>query len=235
MKIKGKIVRTPEDRETARNEGYMGDFGPGDYYMVHDDYPYRSFCSGKATQLLSGAGGPIDYSTYGNVTDTISWGYHGRGSDLLAVYLLAASLYPNGRLGESHSFYIEKPILGPALRHYKAFSEEVIANLPDVWEMDTEWVKGWIEEREKSFNAETKNINQNQRKNHGRRTGNTKAARTKAHHAGGVGSSQAELPTGNRRTDGAEGIPGQNEGWHTQDLLLPGQVQRQGQEPPGSD
>lgn len=137
-----------------------------DYYKIGDyrhDSPIRlrpdleahiggSFivgCSGKATQLLHpGINGTIDY---GPVTDVMSWGYDGRGSELLAAYLIATAFCRRSSgLDESRTSWVDPAVIELVHRHYKQFSTEVIANLPDEWEMDMDWVKEWVMEREKT-------------------------------------------------------------------------------------
>lgn len=105
-------------------------------------------CSGKANQLL---GRP-----YHNPDDTMSWGFEGNGSDLTAAWLIAEALHYElygGVMaeGEHHAEicsnnYVE--ILPVIQSHYKQFSTEVIASLPDEWEMDTAWIKAWIMDKE---------------------------------------------------------------------------------------
>lgn len=156
MKIYGKIIT--DSKEWGIYYGIMG--VPGcKYYALgvrkatyglarSDDEHGIAGCSGKANQLLG--------KQYYNPTDTMSWGFEGNGSDLMAAWLIAEALYyeEHGHtMGESFEHCYSHPehyerVLPLMNRHYKQFSTEVIANLPDEWEMDTEWVKQWINERE---------------------------------------------------------------------------------------
>lgn len=155
MKIYGKILSALGNIKTYKLGVGVTEDGQlltSNYYTAVNSggrVPYVNIagCSGKATQLLNP--NPV-FGEYGYVNDVMSWGYDGRGSDLLAGWLIMQALSKNSNMDESRSIGTEQlknqPIM---LRHYKQFSTEVIANLPDEWEMDTEWIRQWVTEREK--------------------------------------------------------------------------------------
>lgn len=152
MKIYGKIITDPKEWEAYHGTNAI----PGcSYYALGLEKNkfgiYRrgiSGCSGRANQLLG--------RSYHNPDDTMSWGFEGNGSDLTAAWLIAGALYYEtwgAIMGESECIavrfshnYVE--ILPVIQSHYKQFSTEVIASLPDEWEMDTAWIKAWIMDKE---------------------------------------------------------------------------------------
>lgn len=145
MKIYGKIIRDQEE------QGIYGVVSPGTELYALGNFKGKNGrlirnqiagCAGKATQFLGG--------DYFYPKDTMSWGFDGPGSDLLAAWLIMKGLCSTVTMNESSCVYSEDLIdMEIMLRHYKQFSAEVIAKLPDEWEMDTKWVKGWVMEREK--------------------------------------------------------------------------------------
>lgn len=161
MKIYGKILKTIKDKERQFEYDLHGW-----YYKIGDCLVYEesidgtiytrvgnqniAACSGKATQLLiPDVEEAVRTGNYGDVSDVMSWGYEGRGSDLLAAWLIGCAFSPGGHLPESRFCCVHQDIIDMVKAHHKQFSTEVIANLPDEWEMDTTWVKRWVMEREK--------------------------------------------------------------------------------------
>lgn len=145
MKIYGKIIK-----DTAEKTDY-GIYSPGTELYALGNFKEKNGrlirnqiagCAGKATQFLGG--------NYFYPKDTMSWGFDGPGSDLLAAWLIMKGLCSTVIMNESSKVYESDVIdMEIMLRHYKQFSTEVIANLPDEWEMDMKWVKDWVTEREK--------------------------------------------------------------------------------------
>lgn len=100
-----------------------------------------------------------------------AWGYNGESPTLLSIAIL--SLYANIHRDDDwrsdvHNSILIKPLantmapflsrhniplLGEDLdvefikKHYKAFMEEVIAKLPDNWELTYEEIKAWIKKK----------------------------------------------------------------------------------------
>lgn len=161
MKIYGKILKTKEEKARQFKYDLHGWYYKiGDWISVEKDRLGNGYhrignadiaaCSGKANQLLMpDVLEAMRTGNYGDVSDVMSWGYEGRGSDLLAAWLIGCAFSPGGHLPESRFCCVHQDIIDMVKAHHKQFSTEVIANLPDEWEMDTTWVKRWVMEREK--------------------------------------------------------------------------------------
>lgn len=165
MKIYGKILKTKEDKRRQFQCDYHGWYYKiGDWHHVETGIEGRNYtlignsfiaaCSGKANQLLMpDVSEAIRTGNYGDVSDVMSWGYEGRGSDLLAAWLIGCAFSSSHCLPESRFTPVYQLVIDMVKAHHKQFSTEVIANLPDEWEMDTEWVKQWVMDREKGVEA----------------------------------------------------------------------------------
>lgn len=161
MSFYGKILKTKKDksRHFKLNEpGWRYKIGDSLYTEKEDGEIYTRIgnscvagCSGKANQLLmSDVLEAVRTGDYGDVSDVMSWGYEGRGSDLLAAWLIGSAFSPGQLLNESCFSGVHQLAIDMVKSHHKQFSTEVIANLPDEWEMDVEWVKKWVMEKEKT-------------------------------------------------------------------------------------
>lgn len=164
MKIYGRILRT--DREKIKHK--MNPNHPlnqGDYYYVGDFIADDGragrlniyACAGKATQFLTDKGeaglrltgydGRFDHTI-----EPMSWGYEGRGSELLAGWLIMyaiSRIERNSGMNESQEVYTNEVKDRERMRrHYKQFAREVIDALPDNWELDIGWVYNWFKKRE---------------------------------------------------------------------------------------
>lgn len=105
---------------------------------------YKLGCSGWSEELLEGR--QVDHRNEGR--DVLTWGYASRSSDLLSISLLATSLKPTWILDHVWHCY-RHPERDLILKHYRAFTEEIVANLPDSWTMTSDEVLAWLKKKEK--------------------------------------------------------------------------------------
>lgn len=124
------------------------------YYATRDDL---TSCSGYAVDLKNKSRAEHDKPEHERKYDTLAWGYDGEGPELLAITMLASALYPQwesswvaiGSYGSRHYSPWKHPARDLILKHYRAFTEEIVANLPDSWTMTSDDVLAWLEKKEK--------------------------------------------------------------------------------------
>lgn len=129
-------------------------YGKIPYHLVTCNGDPIKSCGGTFLEELG-------FSGYGR-NEVLSWGYCGKGPEVLAVTILSIyagipytdKLHPsNNRIATIHylgfrsnqTFY-----LGDAWvkKHYKAFTKEVIAKLPDSWTMTEADIDEWVKKQE---------------------------------------------------------------------------------------
>lgn len=103
-------------------------------------------CAGFALDLIVG------HAELHEHNNGFGWGYDGDCADLLSVALLASSLYPGWQVEwENEDGLFEAwrhPDRDRILKHYRAFTEEIVAHLPDEWTMTSDEVLAWLKKKE---------------------------------------------------------------------------------------
>lgn len=101
-------------------------------------------CGGWSQELISGK--PGHSSSEG---DTLAWGYNGNSPRLLAVNMLATALHPEWLNYPNYYDAFRHKDRALILKRYRAFTREVVANLPDSWIMTSDEVLAWLKSKEK--------------------------------------------------------------------------------------
>lgn len=99
-------------------------------------------CGGWSEELITGKPG------HGFDGDTMAWGYDGNSSRLLAVNMLTTALDPKWLVYPNYSNACCHKYRALILKHYHAFTEEIVANLPGSWTMTSDEVLAWIKTKE---------------------------------------------------------------------------------------
>lgn len=107
----------------------------------------RSGCSGWSVDLLNGKTS-CGYHIRLPDNEPMSWGYEGRGADLLGVNMLANSLKEDWLDYDNLKYVHIHPKRDLILKRYKQFAQEIVAHLPDEWTMTSDEVLAWLKKKE---------------------------------------------------------------------------------------
>lgn len=99
-------------------------------------------CGGWSQELITGKKG------HEFTGDTLAWGYDGNSSRLLAINILTTALDPDWLCFPNYNDACRHKDRALILKHYIAFTKEIVANLPDSWTMTSDEVLAWIKAKE---------------------------------------------------------------------------------------
>lgn len=135
------------------------------HYDVRQVAAYSwALCSGRCNVVFVGSN-----EAYRQRHPVLAWGYLGRGPELLSVGLLSLALL-GWNIGRFNHIKIWD--LGSwrtkVVRNYRKFARQVVAKLPDIWEMSTEEILAWLNDNNQLPACVPKHQQQNTKRKHGK-------------------------------------------------------------------